>query len=105
MLVRQVQLARRVARFVFDHDGYELLPVTGGKEVAVARIFMIVLFRARDERINVELVKRINKTGKIYVSGTKWEGKPAARIAVSNWRVDVERDVKLIEEVLRGVLD
>jgi glutamate/tyrosine decarboxylase-like PLP-dependent enzyme len=105
MLVRQVQLARRVARFVFDHEGYELLPVTGGKEVAVARVFMIVLFRARDERINVELVKRINKTGKIYVSGTKWEGKPAARIAVSNWRVDVERDVKLIEEVFGVVLD
>jgi glutamate/tyrosine decarboxylase-like PLP-dependent enzyme len=105
MLVRQVQLARRVARFVFDHDGYELLPVTGDKEVAVARTFMIVLFRARDERINVELVKRINKTGKIYVSGTKWEGKPAARIAVSNWRVDVERDVRLVEEILRSVLD
>jgi glutamate/tyrosine decarboxylase-like PLP-dependent enzyme len=105
MLVRQVQLARRVARFVFDHEGYELLPVAGRKEAAIARTFMIVLFRARDERINVELVTRINKTGKIYVSGTRWEGNPAARIAVSNWRVDVQRDARLVEEVLGAVLD
>ena len=104
MLVRQVRLARRVARFVFDHEEYELLPVGDSREGAVARAFMIVLFRAKDEAINKELVKRINETGQMYVSGTKWEGKPAARIAVSNWRVDVERDVRLVQEVLRAVL-
>ena len=109
MLVRQVRLARRVAGFVFDHDGYELLPGAGEgagerREVAVARTFMIVLFRARDERVNAELVKRVNATGRIYVSGTMWEGRPAARIAVSNWRVDVERDVRVVQGVLSAVL-
>ena len=105
MLVRQMSLARRIAGFVFDHDGYELLPRGKSREVSVTSTFMIVLFRAKDESINEELVKRINGTGKIYVSGTKWEGRPAARIAVSNWRVDVERDVRVVEGVLRLVLD
>ena len=107
MLVRQVRLARRVAAFVFDHGGYDLLPGAGqeSEEVAVARTFMIVLFRARDESVNAELVKRVNATGRIYVSGTMWEGRPAARIAVSNWRVDVERDVRVVQGVLSAVLE
>jgi glutamate/tyrosine decarboxylase-like PLP-dependent enzyme len=105
MLIRQVRFARRVAGFVFDHGGCELLPKGEDRVGAVSRTFMIVLFRARDEAVNRELVKRINATGKMYVSGTKWEGKSAARIAVSNWRVDIERDIRVVEEVLRAVLD
>ena len=65
---------------------------------------MIVLFRAKDEATNAALVKKINATGRMYISGTRWEDQPAARIAISNWRVDVERDGALIEEVLDGVL-
>jgi glutamate/tyrosine decarboxylase-like PLP-dependent enzyme len=105
MLMRQVRLARRLAGFMFDHEGYELLPKGEDRAGAVAMTFMVVLFRAKDEAVNKDLVKRINATGKMYVSGTIWEGKPASRIAVSNWRVDVERDVWAVEEVLRAVLD
>ena len=63
-----------------------------------------LLFRARDAEINAELVQRINATRKIYVSGTQWDGLPAARFAVATWMVDVERDLKLIQEVLHDVL-
>jgi len=63
-----------------------------------------VLFRAKDEKVNDELVKRINGTGRIYVSGTRWNGGPAARIAVSNWRVDVERDARVLQQVLESVV-
>ena len=105
MLIRQVRLARELAGFVFDHDGYELLPRGEHRASAVAMTFMVVLFRARDEAVNRQLVQRINATGKMYVSGTKWEGRPAARIAVSNWRVEVERNASVVEEVLRGVLN
>lgn len=104
VLARQVRLARRVSKFLHGSEGYDLLPKTPEPNPAFEDTHIIVIFRARDENINAELVKRINATRKMYVSGTKWDGKPACRIAVSTWRVDVERDSKLIKDVLEFVL-
>ena len=100
MLKRQIGLARRVTTWLLRHERYEVLPGSNSENRAVAKTFMIVLFRAKDELLNKELVKKVNATGKIYMTGTSWDGKPAARIAVSNWQADVERDGKLIETVL-----
>jgi hypothetical protein len=92
-------------------EGYELLaqaPTSnheaGDESQAFESTHIIVLFRAKDEKINAELVKRINSTRKMYISGTNWDGKPACRVALSTWKVDVERDSKLIREVLEGAL-
>lgn len=107
MFVRQVRLARRISKFVDDSKDYELLPQIQRFEddaVPYADVHTTALFRAKDEKVNEELVKRINATRKMYVSGTKWEGKPACRIAVSTWRVEVDWDVKLVMEVLEDVL-
>ena len=104
MLRRQIALARRVVAWLWQHVGYEVLPREDTAEQTVRKTFMIVLFRAVDEATNAALVQRINATGRMYVSGTKWEDQPAARIAVSNWMVDLERDGILIEEVLESVL-
>ena len=103
MITRQIRLARRVTEWLWEDDRFEVLPKSDIKEEALAKTFIIVLFRAKDEETNTSLVKSINATGKMYVSGTVWEGKSAARIAISNWRVDVEKDSKLIEEVLGGI--
>jgi hypothetical protein len=65
---------------------------------------VIVIFRAKDAELNSELVKRINGLRKLYVSGTQWEGKAAARFAVANWQADVERDLAIIKEVLQEVV-
>lgn len=100
MLEKQINLARLVAAFISSHERYELLP----SAVTPAEIYMIVLFRAKDEALNTELVKRINATSRIYVSGTAWNGKPACRIAVSNWQAEPERDVEIIKSVLVQVL-
>lgn len=62
-----------------------------------------MLFRAKEEELNGQLVGRINATRKIYVSGTRWEGRAAVRIAISTWKVDVERDLALVREVLAEV--
>lgn len=101
IFVQQVRLAREVGAFLNAGKDYELLPKN---EFTNDATHIIVLFRARDERLNNELVKRINDTRKMYVSGTKWNGKPACRIAVSTWKVDVKRDLKLIREVLTDVI-
>jgi glutamate/tyrosine decarboxylase-like PLP-dependent enzyme len=116
MFARQVRLARSIANFIHDSEGYDLLaqgPRSAINQKAVTPLsnfrfedtHVIVIFRARDDSINAELVKRINATRKIYVSGTQWDGKPACRFAISTWKVDVERDSRLIKEVLESILD
>ncbi|KAJ7198813.1 pyridoxal phosphate-dependent transferase, partial [Mycena pura] len=88
LLERQIALARAIARFVDTSDAYELLP----KNTRLTDIYMVVLFCARSPPLNADLVSRLNASGVIYVSGTRWDDAPATRIAVSTWRVDVERD-------------
>jgi glutamate/tyrosine decarboxylase-like PLP-dependent enzyme len=99
MLERQIALARRIAEYIDASSHYQLLPVNNNSD----SIFIIVLFRAYDGQLAKTLVKRINSTKKVYVSGTEWSNLPACRFAVSNWQVDVERDFRIIEGVLEEV--
>ncbi|KAI9788549.1 MAG: hypothetical protein M1816_006798 [Peltula sp. TS41687] len=107
MLERQIRLATQVALFLWSHsEDFELLPDLKNEDVEerVHNVFIIVLFRARDERLNHDLVKRINAANKIYVSGTIWDGMPATRIAIANWQVMPNRDLDIIKDVLNEVL-
>lgn len=108
MLERQIKLARAIAGLLLETPGYELLPKPRSHDTAtkerLREIYIIVVFRATDQSINTNLVQRINSSRRIYVSGTQWDGKPAARFAVANWQVDVERDLTLIKEVLLEAL-
>ena len=102
MLERQIRLARGIARYISASSKYELLSASGhGAEME--NIYIIALFRARDEALDAELVQRINSTRRIYVSGTQWDGRPAARFAVASWMVDVKRDLALVKEVLESM--
>jgi glutamate/tyrosine decarboxylase-like PLP-dependent enzyme len=103
MLERQIALSRSIAQFIQDSKEYELLPRTEAEADAVARIYIIVLFRAVDEKLNEQLVAKIKASRKIYVSGTSWEGRPACRFAISNWMVDVDRDLAVVKQVLTDV--
>ena len=104
ILTRQIELSRAIAAFIDSHPAYELLPQGAASlEERLSRIYVIVIFRAREAELNGELVKRINGSRRLYVSGTQWEGKAAARFAVANWQVDVERDLQVVKEVLEGV--
>lgn len=104
MLIRQIRLARRLAAWIWDHPKYELLPISVDREAALSKIFMIVLFRAKDAAVNQSLVQVIKDTGRMYVSGTSWDRQPATRIAVSNWQVDVESDGEAAEAILEKAL-
>lgn len=107
MIVRQVELARTIAGFLYDHDEYEVyIPESGmTREQVLDNVFMIVLFRAKKKQINEVLVQQINSTRRMYCSGTQWQGQKAARIAVSNWKADVDRDWVVVKEVLRATVN
>ncbi|KAJ9257355.1 hypothetical protein DTO207G8_2109 [Paecilomyces variotii] len=105
MLKRQIRLARMISTWLFDHPAYTVLPTYGSKKELLQNTYMVVLFSAQDERVNGELAKNINATSKIFVSGTVWEGRPACRIAISNWRVDEQRDFEIVTGVLQSVLE
>lgn len=69
----------------------------------------IILFRARpttrlSDSSAPSLVAAINANRQIYVSGTTWDGAPAVRMAVSNWRTGVKEGRDEILEVVKGVL-
>ncbi|KAJ6567573.1 pyridoxal phosphate-dependent transferase [Mycena vulgaris] len=101
LLERQIELARSIVAFILVSDSYDLLP----RNTDLTRVYIIVLFRARSATLNAQLVSRLNASGVMYVSGTQWDGAPAVRIAVSTWRVDVERDsarvISQLEKVAR----
>jgi glutamate/tyrosine decarboxylase-like PLP-dependent enzyme len=103
MLHRQIHLARRINGWIFDHTGYTALPKTSSKTDLLDQTFMSVLFRANDEALNRNLAQKINESSRMFVSGSSWDGAPACRIAISNWRVDVERDFALVSDVLAKV--
>lgn len=107
ILEKQIAFARSIAAYIASpSSGYELLPLDPGAslEERLARVYVIVLFRAKDEALNEGLVERVNASRKIYVSGTRWEGRAAARFAVANWGVDGVRDLEVIEGVLGEVV-
>lgn len=96
------QLSRKLAVFLRESPYYDLLP---DESSDIEDIFIIVLFRAKDKKLNDGLVAKINATRQLYVSGTSWKGEKAVRVAVSNWKVDVERDFKVVTTILNDVAE
>lgn len=88
--------------FLRESPYYELLP---DKNAPLEGIFMILLFRAKDSKVNESLVDKINQTREMYVSGTSWKGEKAVRIAVSNWKVDVDKDFAVVKDILNAVAE
>lgn len=73
MLIRQIRFARLAAAFIHDHPALELLPKQLARGDSIGKdIFVVVLFRAKNPKLNAELVGRINASTRIYVSGTVW---------------------------------
>lgn len=102
LLANMTQLSRHVAAYLRDSPHYELLP---SEDDALEEVFICVLFKAKSAELNNELVQKINETRQMFVSGTSWKGEKAVRIAVSNWRVDVERDGRVICEILKCIAE
>ncbi|TEA12782.1 L-2,4-diaminobutyrate decarboxylase [Colletotrichum sidae] len=100
ILGRMVLLARKIALWIRESEAYELLPEG---EWDLQETHMVVLFRARADKLNEELVTKINGTRLMYISGTSWKGKKAVRVAVGSWRVDIDQDFEVVKKVLEEV--
>ena len=101
MTSRMVDLARKIAVFIQDECPHLMLLPEGKHSDGMETVYMCVLFRAKDDALNEILVEKIKATRRVYASSTKWEDKPAARFAIAKWDVSVERDFKMVADVLK----
>ena len=105
MIERQVMFARKVALFFSQNPHFDLLPELINNSAGIDQyIYIVVLFRAKDDNLNTMLVSSINKTSRAYVSGTTWQGRPACRIAAANWQIEPARDAEKVVRVVEDVL-
>lgn len=110
---RNIAFAQKVAQFINASPHYELLNFSPhGIEALVP--LNIVLFRGSpsspfspsDAQASARLTEKINATRDIYVTGTKWRGEGAIRLAVSNWRTGLDNDeFEKVKHILASVME
>jgi glutamate/tyrosine decarboxylase-like PLP-dependent enzyme len=65
-----------------------------GAEVLNDVVLNQVLFRFADDARTEAALAAVQRSGEAFMSGTTWDGRPAIRLSVSNWRTteaDIER--------------
>jgi glutamate/tyrosine decarboxylase-like PLP-dependent enzyme len=81
--------ATRFAERIVELDGVELL-----NEVVLNQ----VLFHFGSDERTDEVLARVQESGRIWLSGTTWDGRKAIRVSVSNWQTgDEEIDLAVAE--------
>ena len=78
----------------------EALP---GCEVLNDVVLNQVLFRFQDDPTTSAALADVQASGEAWMSGTTWDGRPAIRLSVSNWRTtedDVDRTVAAFKAAL-----
>jgi aromatic-L-amino-acid/L-tryptophan decarboxylase len=88
-----IRLAQLFATWVDDDPAWEL--------VAPQRFSLIVFRRNGSDEENAQILERANRSGEIFVSHTKLDGRYALRLAIGNART-TESDVRRAWEVLNA---
>jgi glutamate/tyrosine decarboxylase-like PLP-dependent enzyme len=73
--------AARFAGRIAELDGVEVL-----NEVVLNQ----VLFRFESDERTDEVLRQVQESGRIWLSGTTWKGRKAIRVSVSNWQTGDE---------------
>jgi glutamate/tyrosine decarboxylase-like PLP-dependent enzyme len=74
-------------------DGLASLP---GAELLNEVVLNQVLFRFETDERTDAVLARVQEDGRVWMSGTTWDGRKAIRISVSNWQTDdAETDLAL----------
>jgi glutamate/tyrosine decarboxylase-like PLP-dependent enzyme len=81
LVERCCDAASRFAAAIAEVEGVELL-----NEVVLNQ----VLFRFESDDRTDEVLRRVQESGRVWMSGTTWDGRKAIRISVSNWQTGAE---------------
>ena len=81
LVERCCDAAARFAGRIAELDGVEVL-----NEVVLNQ----VLFRFETDLRTDEMLRRVQESGRIWLSGTTWDGRKAIRVSVSNWQTGDE---------------
>lgn len=108
MIERCLDHARAFAGWVETTPGFELLNADRMRESPLN----VVCFRAiRDElsedeidTLNRRLTGAVQKDGRVFVTGTVWQGRTALRAAFDNWATSAD-DVSLLETTLEELAE
>jgi glutamate/tyrosine decarboxylase-like PLP-dependent enzyme len=73
--------ATRFAEAIVELPGVELL-----NEVVLNQ----VLFRFESDERTDDVLRRVQESGEVWMSGTTWDGRKAIRVSVSNWQTGDE---------------
>jgi glutamate/tyrosine decarboxylase-like PLP-dependent enzyme len=85
LVERCCDAAARFAGRIAELDGVEIL-----NEVVLNQ----VLFRFESDERTDEVLRRVQESGRVWLSGTTWDGRKAIRVSVSNWQTrDEEIDL------------
>jgi glutamate/tyrosine decarboxylase-like PLP-dependent enzyme len=85
--------AARFAAAIAELDGVEVL-----NEVVLNQ----VLFSFDSDERTDEILRLVQEDGRVWMSGTTWDGRKAIRISVSNWQTD-DAEIDLAVSVFREV--
>jgi glutamate/tyrosine decarboxylase-like PLP-dependent enzyme len=91
LVERCCDAAAQFARGVTEVPGVELL-----NDVVLNQ----VLFRFEDDAKTDAVLERVQESGRIWVSGTVWDGRKAIRLSVSNWQTG-DDEVELALDAFR----
>jgi glutamate/tyrosine decarboxylase-like PLP-dependent enzyme len=91
LVERCCDAAAQFARGLADLPGVEHL-----NEVVLNQ----VLFRFEDDAKTDAVLERVQQSGRIWASGTVWDGRKAIRLSVSNWQTGDE-EIELALETFR----
>lgn len=120
MVVRNISFARRVIAFLKSHPSYDVLTPDQGPDseheqereggflemnVAIFAPSSSAPARFHGPNGANELCKAINRPRLVYTTPSKWRGRAAVRIAVSNWATNEEDDFEVLKGELERVME
>ena len=86
LVERCCRCARLMAGLLSEADGVTVL-----NEVVLNQV--LVRFARDGANVTDAVVRAVQREGTCWMSGTRWDGEPAMRISVCNWRTD-EEDIR-----------
>lgn len=90
-----INMAKLLEEFIVENKYFKLL--------APVHLNTVCFTLANTEKDTTEFLTQLNQSGKVFMTATLFNGKPAIRAAFVNWRTTA-KDIKIaIEEMLRFV--